>query len=74
MTRSILALYLLPAMIILLLMTAAVARAQTYTVLYSFCATLDGCPRGAFPNSLIQATDGNFYGTTTMGVALESDI
>lgn len=37
------------------------------TPLHGFCAQT-GCPDGAFPNGpLIQATDGNLYGTTTEG-------
>jgi uncharacterized repeat protein (TIGR03803 family) len=37
------------------------------TTLYSFCAQ-PGCADGASPQGgLIQATDGNFYGTTTSG-------
>lgn len=39
------------------------------TTLHSFCA-VNGCPDGANPVApLIQATDGNFYGTTQFGGA-----
>jgi uncharacterized repeat protein (TIGR03803 family) len=39
----------------------------SFTGLHAFCAQ-SGCPDGAFPNGpLIQATDGNLYGTTTEG-------
>lgn len=39
------------------------------TTLYSFCAktTFPDCPDGASPDSLIQGTDGDFYGTTNFG-------
>ena len=38
----------------------------TLITLYSFCLQT-GCPDGVGPNGLVQATDGNFYGTTTFG-------
>jgi uncharacterized repeat protein (TIGR03803 family) len=40
----------------------------TFTRLYSFCSQA-GCTDGSTPASLIQATDGNFYGTTDGGGA-----
>jgi uncharacterized repeat protein (TIGR03803 family) len=46
---------------------AMVSPAQTFTTLYSFCAQ-SGCPDGAYPDgALLQATDGNLYGTTHSG-------
>jgi len=40
----------------------------TLTSLYIFCNESGDCPDGAGPTSgLIQATDGNFYGTSTLG-------
>jgi uncharacterized repeat protein (TIGR03803 family) len=35
----------------------------TLTTLYSFCAEV-GCPDGAYPSALVQATNGDFYGIT----------
>jgi uncharacterized repeat protein (TIGR03803 family) len=41
----------------------------TYTTLYSFCAQ-SNCADGYYPDAgLVQGTDGNFYGTTTLGGA-----
>jgi uncharacterized repeat protein (TIGR03803 family) len=37
-------------------------------VAYSFCSQ-SNCPDGAYPNGLVQATNGNFYGTTENGGA-----
>jgi len=48
------------------------SAAGTRTTLYSFCSdgTYPNCPDGYYPNAgLIQATDGNFYGTTVYGGA-----
>jgi uncharacterized repeat protein (TIGR03803 family) len=39
----------------------------TLTTLHTFCQTLNGCPDGEAPAGLIQATDGNFYGTALGG-------
>ncbi len=44
-----------------------ISSAGEFTTLYSFCS-LANCADGEFPiGALIQATDGNFYGTTTAG-------
>jgi len=41
----------------------------TLTTLYSFCPLGTPCTDGDSPNALVQATDGNFYGTTVYGGA-----
>jgi uncharacterized repeat protein (TIGR03803 family) len=42
----------------------------TLTTLYSFiCPTAESCPEGNFPSALIQAANGDFYGTTFGGGA-----
>ena len=44
-----------------------ISPAGKLTTLYSFCAQA-GCADGAYPEAgLVQATDGNFYGTTNQG-------
>jgi uncharacterized repeat protein (TIGR03803 family) len=45
-----------------------VTPAGKVSKLYSFCLQA-GCPDGSFPNGIVQATDGNFYGTTDGGGA-----
>jgi uncharacterized repeat protein (TIGR03803 family) len=37
-----------------------------FTKLYTFCSS-PGCGDGVFPTGVIQASDGNFYGTTEVG-------
>jgi uncharacterized repeat protein (TIGR03803 family) len=37
------------------------------TTLYSFCPNPAACLDGSGPNGLVQAADGNFYGTTSSG-------
>jgi uncharacterized repeat protein (TIGR03803 family) len=52
----------------LLLVSADNASAQASTTLYRFC-TQPSCASGSSPQSLVQATDGNFYGMTLSGGA-----
>jgi uncharacterized repeat protein (TIGR03803 family) len=48
-----------------------ITTSGSLTTVYSFCQA-SGCPDGANPSgSLIQATDGNFYGTTQFGGAYD---
>jgi uncharacterized repeat protein (TIGR03803 family) len=69
--QPILALWGAGAAITLVLLSTPAARAQTLTTLYSFCPN-HACLTGEEPASLIQATDGNFYGTATKGGANDS--
>ena len=53
--------------ILLFCVATAIASPAQFTTLYSFCPQ-GRCPDGAEPDApLVQATDGNFYGTTRLG-------
>ncbi|MBZ5573568.1 MAG: hypothetical protein LAO09_17010, partial [Acidobacteriia bacterium] len=45
-----------------------ITRDGSFTTLYIFCKRT-GCHDGAFPTGLLQASDGDFYGTTMRGGA-----
>jgi uncharacterized repeat protein (TIGR03803 family) len=54
------------------LVTVQSAHAQTFTTVYSFCSQ-PNCMDGSYPQSgLIQATNGELYGTTLKGGANSS--
>jgi uncharacterized repeat protein (TIGR03803 family) len=48
-----------------------ITPAGKLTTLYSFCTQTD-CADGSEPRGLLQATDGNFYGTTSRGGLMSS--
>lgn len=43
-----------------------ITPAGAYTTLYQFCSSTN-CADGAFPNALTLSSNGNFYGTTSLG-------
>lgn len=49
-----------------------ITPAGKLTTLYSFC-TQSSCGDGSYPTGIVQAVNGNFYGTTTSGGANSSD-
>src|SRR5579859_3012329 len=52
-----------------LLVASAAASAQTFKILYSFCAQY-GCPDGSVPEAgLVQGTSGSLYGAVPNGLA-----
>jgi uncharacterized repeat protein (TIGR03803 family) len=73
MTYPVRALPALVAVITLMLTTLSDARAQSFAVLDSFCAQIT-CLTGEFPASLMQATNGDLYGTTTAGGSNTNDL
>ena len=61
-----------PIVLVICVATAIAAPAQTFTTLYGFCS-LTNCADGAYPQTgLVQASDGNLYGTTGEGGANSS--
>src|SRR5215469_16805440 len=58
--------------ILFLLLLATTAHGQSITQLFAFaCSPYPSCPDGTKPDSVIQASDGNLYGTTA-GPAAEA--
>lgn len=56
------------ALAALAIIAAPAGQGATFTTLYSFCA-VSGCPDGMDASALIQATNGDLYGTTASGGA-----
>ena len=53
---------------VVVLLLAAIASAQTPSLLFSFPCNGSGvCPDGYFPTALFESPDGNFYGAATGG-------
>ncbi len=50
-----------------------ISSAGTLATLYNFCSAGSPCPDGADPGGVVQATDGNFYGATSLGGAAYGD-
>jgi uncharacterized repeat protein (TIGR03803 family) len=44
-----------------------ITTSGTFTLLYSFCSVAPLCADGYWPDGLVQASDGNFYGATSYG-------
>jgi hypothetical protein len=61
------------AVLVLFAMAQVALPTQTFATLYSFCSQVQAdpsCPDGATPlAALIQASDGNLYGTAVNGGA-----
>src|SRR5262249_18019063 len=50
-----------------------ISSAGVLSTLYEFCAQAN-CTDGSIPSSLLQASNGNFYGTTAAGGANQNDL